>query len=83
MPLEIGLLLIGFAVYLTVTAPRGTAGRIAPWVVLLVLLTIQYIDWFMPVSSDPLQFTVLALTSYFAVAALGFWLDHTREPRQS
>ncbi len=83
MPLEIGLLLIGFAVYLTVTAPRSTAGRITPWVVLSVLLTIQYIDWFMPVSSDPLQFTVLALTSYFAVAALGFWLDRTREPRQS
>ena len=83
MPLEIGLLLIGFAVYLSATAPRGTAGRIAPWVVLLVLFAMQGIDWFLPVSSDPLQFTVLALVSYFGVAALGFWLDRTREPRSS
>ena len=81
MPLEVGLLLIGFAVYLSVTTARGTIGRVAPWVVLLVLFVLQYIDWFMPVSSGHLQFTVLALTAYFAVAALGFWLDRTREPR--
>ena len=81
MPLEICLLLIGFAVYLSATAPRGIAGRIAPWVVLMALFTIQYVDWFLPVSSDRLQFTLLALASYFGVVAFGFWLDRTREHR--
>ena len=80
MPLEIGLLLICFAIYLSVTQARNTMGRIAPFVVLLVLLALQYIDWFMPVSSDHTLFTVLALVAYFGVGALGFWLDRTREP---
>lgn len=81
MPLEVGLLLIGFAIYLSASKPRGLVGRVSPFVVLLVLFAIQYIDWFMPVSSDRLQFTVLALLSYFGIAALGYWLDRTREPR--
>jgi membrane-bound metal-dependent hydrolase YbcI (DUF457 family) len=81
MPLEIGLLLICFAIYLSVTKARSAIGGIAPFVVLLALLALQYIDWFMPVSNDRTQFTVLALLAYFGVAALGFWLDRTREAR--
>ena len=81
MPLEICTLLIGFAIYLYASKPKGPVGRIAPFVVLAALLGVQSIDWFLPVSNDHLQFTVLALVSYFSIAALGFWLDRTREPR--
>src|SRR5262249_27235003 len=57
MPLEICLLLIGFAIYLYASRPRGSVGRIAPWLVLAVLLAMQYIDWFLPVSNDHTMFT--------------------------
>lgn len=81
MPLEIGLLLICFAIYLTSSKPRTAIGRITPFVVLAALFALQYIDWFMPVSDDKMQFTVLALLAYFTIGALGFWLDRTREAR--
>ncbi len=78
MPLEIGLLLICFAIYLGATKAKGAVGRVSPFIVLAALLGLQYIDWFMPVSNDHTMFTVLALAAYFGVAALGFWLDRTR-----
>ena len=81
MPLEIGLLLICFAIYLSVSKAKSAIGRITPFILLAALLLLQYIDWFMPVSGDKTQFTLLALVAYFGVGALGFWLDRTREPR--
>jgi len=81
MPLEIGLLLICFAIYLTSSKAKTAIGRISPFIVLAALFALQYIDWFLPVSDNKLQFTVLALVAYFTVGALGLWLDRTREAR--
>lgn len=81
MPVEIGLLLIAWAIYLNASKAKNAIGHITPFIVLAALLGLQYIDWFMPVSSDKTQFTVLALVAYFAVGALGFLLDRTREAR--
>jgi hypothetical protein len=81
MPLELGLLLVAFAIYISVTRAHSLMGQYAPLVVLVALLGLQYIDWFMPVSDDHTQFTVLALVAYFGIAGLGLWLDRTREAR--
>ena len=81
MPIEIGLLLIAWAIYVYASKPKTAFGRITPFIVLAALLGLQYIDWFMPVSNDHTQFTVLALAAYLGVGALGFMLDRTREAR--
>ncbi|MBI1210431.1 MAG: hypothetical protein GC190_03130 [Alphaproteobacteria bacterium] len=81
MPLEIGILLIGWAIYLYASKAKGWFGHVTPFVVLAALLGLQYIDWFMPVSGDHTQFTMLALVAYFGVGALGLLLDRTREAR--
>lgn len=78
MPLELGLLLAGFAVYLAVTRARGAVGNIAPWIVLTALFVAQGINWFAPPAADPAIFSAMGLAAYFAMAGLAFWLDRVR-----
>jgi len=78
MPLELGLLLAGFAVYLAVTRARGAVGNVAPWIVLAILFVVQGINWFTPPASDGATFSGLGLAVYFALAGLAFWLDRLR-----
>lgn len=78
-PLELGLLLAGFALFMTATKPRGTMGRIVPWLALAVLLGMQGINWFTPPAPDAVTFSALGLTAYLLLAALAYWLDRVRE----
>ncbi|MCE9523992.1 MAG: hypothetical protein K8S25_16365 [Alphaproteobacteria bacterium] len=78
MPLELGLLLAGFSVYLAVTRARGAVGGIAPWIVLTALFVVQGINWFAPHATDPTTFSAMGLAAYFSMAGLAFWLDRTR-----
>lgn len=78
MPLEIGLLLGGFAVYLLVTRPTGRRGRVAPWVALAILCAVQFVNWFTPPATDPLTFSGLGLAAYLGLAGLAWWVDRER-----
>ena len=78
MPLELGLLLAGFAVYLGVTRARGAVGNVAPWIVLAILFVVQGINWFTPPASDPATFSAMGLAAYFSMAGLALWLDNVR-----
>lgn len=78
VPLELGLLFGGFAIFMAATKPRGLAGKIVPWLMLAVLLAVQGFNWFTVPTSDQTEFTVLGLGAYFACAALAGWVDRVR-----
>lgn len=78
MPLELGLLLAGFAVYLAVTRARAAVGNVAPWIVLAILFVVQGVNWFTPPAADPATFSAMGLAAYFSMAGLALWLDNVR-----
>jgi hypothetical protein len=78
VPLELGMLFAGFALFMTMTRPRGTAGTIVPWAVLAILVGVQGFNWFTPPTSDQTEFTVMGLGVYFAMAGLAWVLDRVR-----
>jgi membrane-bound metal-dependent hydrolase YbcI (DUF457 family) len=77
-PLELGLLAAGFAMFMAATKPRGTMGRIVPWLMMTALLVLQGINWFTPPPADAASFAGLGLTAYLLLAALAVWLDRVR-----
>lgn len=79
VPLELGLLLGSFALFMAATKPVGAAHRL-PWVVLGVLVAVQAINWFTPPTADQVAFTALGLGAYLGLAVLAGWLDRTRMP---
>jgi len=78
IPLEMGLLLAGFAIYLARTTATGVMGRIAPWLVLGVLFVVQSINWFTPPASDPATFSAMGLAAYLGLAGVVWLLDRVR-----
>jgi hypothetical protein len=78
MPLELGLLLLGFAIYLRATRAQGPLGALTPWLVLAGLLGLQAVNWFGPIPSTTLGFSAFGLLAYGIGAALGYLLDVTR-----
>jgi hypothetical protein len=80
LPFELALIGIGFALYAGATRPRLPSGLWSLWVVAVLLLAMQAIDWFgpKPIRVDatlPLQ----ALAAYGIAVAIAFCLDSTRE----
>lgn len=78
VPLELGLFFAGFWLFMRATQPRGMLGRIVPWVVVGVLLTVQGINWFTPPAPDQATFTALGLGAYFGLAAFAWAIDRVR-----
>lgn len=88
VPLELALLLAGFALYMRRTAPapdasqpvrRGwSSGRLAPWVLLAGLLAMQAINWLTPPPEGRYAFSALALLAYLAATVLAAWADRRR-----
>jgi membrane-bound metal-dependent hydrolase YbcI (DUF457 family) len=76
--LELGLFLAGFILYVGGTSPRNAAGRIAPYVVIAVLIGTEVYAAIGEPPTDIKAFALLALVSYVVIAALAFWLDRTR-----
>ncbi|MBV8502592.1 MAG: hypothetical protein JO006_12840 [Paucibacter sp.] len=76
---ELGVLVVGFAIYVWRTVPRNQAGRIAPWVTAAVMLGALAFDKLGPPPPDIKSEAAMALISYVAFAALGHWLDTVRE----
>ena len=80
MPLEIGLVLVGFYVYLRSTRAHGAWGHRTPWITLAVLFALQSINWFGAPAQSIGAFSGLGLFAYALCAAFAWWLDRTREP---
>ena len=79
MPLEIGLVLAGFFLYLSSTRALGPWGRKSPWIALAVLLAMQYVNWFIAPPHSAAAFSALGLLAYAVCAGLAWGLDRTRE----
>ncbi|MEO1662443.1 MAG: hypothetical protein AAFR51_15750 [Pseudomonadota bacterium] len=78
---EIGLLLIGGALYLAHTTPKGRIGRVAPWALISFMLALQIFNH-LPVDHPPAypQFAIMALVA-FTILSLAAWAtDRTRSP---
>jgi hypothetical protein len=76
---ELGILIVGFAIYLWRTMPRNLAGRIAPWVTAALMLAGLAFDKLGPPPANIKGEAAFALISYVAFAALAFWLDAVRQ----
>lgn len=76
---EIGLLLVGTAIYMAKTRAKSTIGKIAPWAFIAFLLAVQAYSH-MPVETAPSaqQFAITALVSYTLLALLAWAVDRTR-----
>jgi hypothetical protein len=81
MPLEIGLTLAGFLIYLSSTRAKGAWGPRTPWIVLAVLLILQAINWFGAPPRDAASFCGLGLFAYALCAGMAWVLDRTRGSR--
>jgi hypothetical protein len=77
--LEVGLVIAAFLLYLRVTKPTGTFGRIFPWIGLFLLLAIQAYSH-LPAEEVPTSssFAVLALVAYAALAVIAWLIDRGR-----
>ncbi|MBP6013020.1 MAG: hypothetical protein KBA31_12405 [Alphaproteobacteria bacterium] len=77
-PMEIGLLLAGFALYMRGTQARSVLGKVVPWLVLTALIAGQGVNWFTPPAPDVATFSGMGLAAYFGFAFLALMLDRTR-----
>ena len=78
IPLELGMVLGAFAIYLVATKPKGSAGRVLPWVVGGALVAGACVNWFTPPAPDIATFSGMGLAAYFGFALLALLLDRTR-----
>ena len=83
MPLELALLFAGLLVYVKSTRARNAWGRRLIWVVPIVLLVLQSINWFAPPLGDQAVFSGLGLLAYALCAVLAWFLDRTRSSNAS
>ena len=77
---EIGLLLVGGALYLAHTKPTGPVGRVAPWLLIGFMLALQVYNH-LPVDHPPPipQFAIMALIAFSLLACLAWATERTRE----
>ena len=79
MPLEIGITLAALWLYARATEPKRAAGRWSLLWLLLVLLTMQAINWFGPVAPEAgPSVAVEALVAYVVAISLAIWAASTR-----
>lgn len=78
VPLELGLLFAGFALFMAATKPKGLVGRAAPWGLLAVLVAVQGFNWFTPPAADPTAFSGMGLAAYLVLAGLAWGVDRAR-----
>jgi len=78
MPLELALLFAGLWVYVKSTRAQDAWGARLIWVVLIVLLVLQAINWFAPPVRDQAAFSGLGLVAYAVCTLMAWFLDRTR-----
>ena len=79
---EVGLLIGGLILFLMNTKPGGIWGRVSPWALMAVLISLQAFNH-LPVDEPPTpqSFGVLALVGYTILAAAAVFVDKTRIPK--
>jgi len=84
IPLELGIVLAGLWIYVSATTARGAWGRRLPWIALLALLAMQFINWCTPMPQGNAAFSALGLLAYGACVFIAWGLDRTRStgPKQ-
>ena len=81
MPLEIGLIVGALLFYLAKTRAKSSQSAVAVAVLVVLLATVQAVNWFGPQATDVTPGTSwLAFVAYGAVTGAAFWLGRTREP---
>lgn len=75
LPLELGVFIIGYGVYLL----RTTGGRLAAAVTLIAGLALQAVANFGPPPASPDEAAISALVAYAVFIALAVWNDATRQ----
>lgn len=78
IPLELGLLFFGFALFMAATRPRGVMGRFVPWLALATFVGVQGINWFTPPAPDAATFSAMGLGVYLALAGVAWLVDRSR-----
>ena len=78
LSLEAILLFGGMILYLRMTKPRNTIGRVGPPVFGIVMLAIQTYIFFGPPPVSPTAAALTALGSYIVFAAIAEWLARQR-----
>lgn len=78
VPLELGLLFFGFALFMSSTRPRGIFGVIMPWTALALLVAVQAINWFTSPAPDAATFSAMGLSAYLALAGVAWLVDRSR-----
>jgi hypothetical protein len=78
IPLELGLLSLGFWLYVSATKHKGPIGERAPLIVLLIAIMAYGINLYGTPPATPQALAAMALATYTAFAGLAAWLDHTR-----
>jgi membrane-bound metal-dependent hydrolase YbcI (DUF457 family) len=78
VPLELGLLFLGFALFMAATRPRGVFGVIMPWIALALLVAVQAINWFTPPAPDAATFSAMGLGVYLALAGVAWLVEWSR-----
>lgn len=78
--LEIGLVLVGLALYLSATKPKSAAGKWSPFALVGLMLLMQLINH-LPVETPPTSFIlgVTALFAYSVLTLLAYFADRTRQ----
>ncbi len=78
VPLEMGMLFAGFALFMSATRAKGASGRVVPWIVLSLLVAVQCVNWFTPPGGDGATVAAMGVGVYLALAGLAWWLDRVR-----
>ena len=77
--LEVGLLLVGFAIYMAKTTAGTAVGRFGPWALIVFMLAVQAYSH-MPIETAPpiQQFAITALVGYSVLSLLAWLVDRKR-----
>lgn len=68
--LEAGVLLGGAAIY-----ARHARSKLAIWIFAITMLMVQISNLFLPLPASPTQFAMMALASYFGLAAAAWFVE--------
>lgn len=81
LAVEIGVLLVGFALYLRMTAAKGLLGRVWPGIFLVLLAAAEYVNHTMPPAGTMQQAGYMAAATFLILTGLAAICDLTRKTR--
>ncbi len=83
VPLELGILVIGFVIYQSRTTATSAWGKRLPWIVMAMLLVFQYANWYGPPPVERVATSIAVLLAYTVCVGAAWLLDRTRKRRST